>query len=162
MEIQELQHIIDIAGNYDIKDEYQRDEFLDNVHYPLTEAIRNNDTAIIDYLMKCVPEELFFISNTIMSETEDSEHPEMLKLYDKMLEDDEHIEKILGVLQVQLDEARVKDEYDDENYYVFNIRADMAEDIHLSPKQVELWKKIIEQQALIVNAHLMKKDESNM
>ena len=97
------------------------------------------------------PEELFYISNFLIEEIQDSKHLELL--HNKMVADYEHIEKVLDSLEKQLDVASAANPlHDSDDDLRFDITADMAEGIHLSRKQIELWEKIIERKRLLVIA----------
>jgi hypothetical protein len=161
MTIQELQHIIDIAGTYDTDEPEQWENYFDDVFWPLLDAIESNDNVIVDNLMKRTPEEMFFIHFPVWHATKDSKQAEHIELYNKYLKDDEHIEKVLYALQKQTDEAQETDteKCTDEYYHIFNISADMAEGVYLSPEQIALWERIIERQHMIVVARKSREAE---
>jgi hypothetical protein len=155
MTVQELKHIIEISGSYDTEEPHRLDEYLDDVHWPLVEAIEANEKEIIDYLMQRTPEELFFVNNTIDMASEDSKQPEIIELHNKIIEDYENVKKVLSVFQKQVDND-CKAGNDSEEYWHFDISADMVEGIHLSPTQIELWGQIIEQTRLNIEARRIK------
>jgi hypothetical protein len=150
MTIQELHHIIEISGIYDMDVPDERDKYINEVFYPLATAILEDNTTIIDYLMQCVPEELFYLSKVLLVETLYSSHLDAL--YNKMIADNEHIQKVIDALKKQHDTANEADPLDDDEEIYFDIKADMAEGIRLNPKQIELWEKIIERERLIAIA----------
>lgn len=157
MTTQKLERIIEIAENYYMDELHPFFDFFQEIYNPLMEALESNDKTTIDYLMASTPEELFYIP--IMAVIKGSEQPVAVELYDKVLKDGEHIQKILTALEKQSDtdyEAKNSDELT----YHFDISADMVEGIHLSPKQIELWEKIIEREFLSIKARLSKKDKN--
>ena len=149
MTIEELQHIIEISGKYDTRVFNQRDEYIDKVRQPLVKAIKANNKAIIDYLIQCTPEELFYVINTI---TDATKGRKQLELHNKMLKNNEHLGKILDALKKLIDEMSENNVPDENHLFHFDMNADMVEGIHLSSKQIELWDKIMEQERLHIKA----------
>ena len=89
--------------------------------------------------------------------SEDSEQAEIIELHNKILEDKAYIRKILTSLQKQSDEnceAGIESGNDGKESCRFDINADMAEGIHLSPAQIELWEKIVEQMRLHIDRRI--------
>jgi hypothetical protein len=147
MTIQQLQHIIDISGTYEGNDQNQEEQFDEDIYYPLLHAIENIEKPIIDHLMQCTPEELFYIDKYLQHITKNNDYPEVITLHKKISKGMKHIRKVLKALQKQYEEVVVGGlviEDDEHEYYHFDFTPSMISGIRLTPKQIELWEKIID------------------
>lgn len=81
---EEIQHIVEIAGTYDLNFSDQMDEFDEKVYYPVRKAVAGNDKTTIDYLWKCSKDERHELYTAVADGAIDGQHPEAIALYKKI------------------------------------------------------------------------------
>ena len=81
MTIKELQHIIATSGDYDLKDDNDFENFLEEVHNPIIAALERKDEEVLHYLMNCNQDDLGYVAEAIASVTDVTNDPELLELH---------------------------------------------------------------------------------
>ena len=88
MTIEELQHLIATSGDYDLEDDNDFFNFLEEVHNPIIEALESKNKDVINYLMNCNQDALGYVVEAIASVTDTSNDPELLELHEKLFIDE--------------------------------------------------------------------------
>ena len=87
MNLDEIKHIVSIAGKYNLNDPYQMDEFYAKAYKPVLKAVAENDKTVIDYLLSCTKEERHELYTAVEAGAIKGKHPEAIALYKMICEE---------------------------------------------------------------------------